>query len=103
MDERNESSAVIGGVVSNEAHVFAQVEESPPEQTVKGRVCSCGCVTGCTNSEQPEIVGKLKGGYFKGDKGDKGDKGEPGKDGDGACGCEAIPYSQLLTMINDIF
>lgn len=103
MDERNESSAVIGGVVNDEARMFAQVEESPPEQVVKGKVCSCGCVTGCTNREQPEIIGKLKGGYFKGDKGDKGDKGEPGKNGDGACGCEAIPYSQLLTMINEMF
>lgn len=100
MDERNESSAVIGGVVNGEARMFAQVEESPSEQVVKGKVCSCGCVTGCTNSEQPEIIGRLKGGYFKGDK---GDKGEPGKDGDSACGCEAIPYSQLLIMINDMF
>ena len=100
MDERNESSAVIGGVVNSEARMFAQVEESPPEQVVKGKVCSCGCVTGCTNSEQPEIIGRLKGGYFKGEK---GDKGEPGKDGSGACGCEAIPYSQLLIMINDMF
>ena len=72
MDERNESSAVIGGVVNDEARMFAQVEESLPEQVVKGKVCSCGCVTGCTNSEQPEIIGKLKGGYFKGEKGDKG-------------------------------
>lgn len=100
MDERNEPSAVIGGVVNDEARMFAQVEEAPPEQVVKGKVCSCGCVTGCTNREQPEIIGKLKGGYFKGEK---GDKGEPGKDGDGACGCEAIPYSQLLIMINDMF